>query len=108
MILDVVGCFNPNRLTGHYGGRARVGEMLSEEPQLPRNGRWSRSDGPVMTRSHHDAPLGIDQRHPAPDVAVRVTLSGGGPVGPAEGAVVGDVVRLAPLLQVETFRVEPL
>lgn len=107
MILDdVVGCFNPNCLTRHYGGRARVGEMLSEEPHLPRNGRGSRSDGPVMTRRHHDAALGFDQRHQA-DVAVRVTLCSG-PVGPAEGAVVGDVVRLAPLFQVETFRVEPL
>lgn len=94
-------------------------EVLADQsPQLPGSGRRRRPYGPVVTR-HHDASVRVDERHRR-DVAVRVTLLGGGdgdPVGgrPADGTVVGGAVRalllllLAPaLLQLKTLGVEPL
>lgn len=89
------------------GGR----EVLAadQSPQLPRGGRRRRPYGPVVT-CHHDASVGVDERHR--HVTVLVTLLGGGPVGgPAESAVVGDAVgplAASTLLKLETLGVEPL
>lgn len=85
--------------------------MPSHQAERPRSGDdRRRSDRSIETRHHDVAMLGVKEgRDPASPAAHGVTVGWAGvTVRPGQGTVVGDVVGLALLAQVEALRVQPL